>query len=182
VLGEIYLVKEKQKLTLSVDKEVVEKAKKLSINISEITERVLAGYTSAERPEGSIYDAYKQLFDSILPLLKEFDCDVKVAEGTDMVTSTDSNGKSSDFEMDIDIYLYPDGTFYADQYDSSFRDVERIERSFFLSPNQILSNLVEALAKSKERREEQMQEILMAKRIIDAMSATLLKKQSAKKA
>ena len=56
------MVGEKQKLTLSVDKEAVEKAKKLGINISEITERVLMGYTSAEKPEGSLHEAYNQLF------------------------------------------------------------------------------------------------------------------------
>jgi len=69
----------KEKLTLSVDKDVIEKAKKIGINISDITEKVLRGYTSAERPEGSLYDGYKQLFDSITPLLKEFGVDMKIA-------------------------------------------------------------------------------------------------------
>jgi len=44
----------KEKLTLSVDKETVEKAKKLGINISEITEKVLRGFTfSAKEAEAS---------------------------------------------------------------------------------------------------------------------------------
>src|SRR5512136_2085665 len=81
----------KEKLTLSVDKQVVHKAKELGINISEITERVLTGYTAAEKPNGDLYGAYMQLFDSIRPLLKEFDCSVKIAEGFETFTY-ESNG------------------------------------------------------------------------------------------
>ncbi len=39
---------EKQKLTLSVEKELVEKAKKLGVNISEITEIVLKHVSETE--------------------------------------------------------------------------------------------------------------------------------------
>lgn len=164
----------KEKLTLSVDKEVVEKAKKLGINISEVTEKVLQGYTSAEKPNGSLYDAYKQLFESIRPLLVEFECSVKIADDTETVITTDSKGNSYEEEVPTDIYLSPDGSFYADQFDYSFINIEKIAGKF-LSPQKILSNLVDALARNEETRKEKMNEILMAKRIIDAMSLTLLK-------
>jgi hypothetical protein len=96
----------KEKLTLSVDKDIVSKAKILGINISEITEKVLAGYTSAERPEGSFHDAYKQLFDSILPLLKEFDCTVKVAESW---LELDDEHR----ELEDETYLTGYGTYFV---------------------------------------------------------------------
>lgn len=171
----------KEKLTLSVDKEVVEKAKKIGINISDITEKVLTGYTSAEKPEGSLHDAYQQLFDSILPLLKEFDCSVKIAEGTETVEFTDTNGKKIEQEMPIDFYLESDGSFWMDQYETTLKDIKKISAHYFLSPQKILSNIVDVLARSEEDRKERMKEILMAKRLIDAMSETLVRKKSIQK-
>jgi hypothetical protein len=168
----------KEKLTLSVDKEVVEKAKRLGINISDITEKVLTGYTSAEKPEGSIHDAYKQLFDSILPLLKEFDCRVKIAESWIYI---DEDARAQEDET----YLTLDGTFFIITFtgpeDYYISDIKRISAGEFLTPEKILSHLVNEMAKSQEKRKEKMDEILMAKRIIDAMSETLLNKQPTKK-
>jgi len=168
----------KEKLTLSVDKEVVKKAKSLGVNISDITEKVLRGYTSAEKPNGSLHDAYRQLFDSILLLLKEFDCNVKIAGCVDTVVSMDSQGKQYETEMPIDIFLESDGSFYIDQFDEHFTDIKKIVPRDFLTPERILSNLVDALASGEEARKEKMKEILMAKRIIDAISETLVKKPS----
>lgn len=167
----------KEKLTLSVDREIVEKAKKLGINISDITEKVLKGYTSAEEPSGNIYDAYQQLFDAIIPLLKEFGGSVKVAKGI-FEADLEPNGTS---EIDYDILLEADGSFSTDpDIFTGFRDIKKIDRSTdrrdFLSPEKILSDLVDTLAKSKEKNEERMRQILTAKRIVDAMTETLIGK------
>jgi hypothetical protein len=171
------LVKEKQKLTLSVDKEVVEKAKELGINISDITEKVLAGYTSVEKPEGSFYDAYSQLFASIQELLKEYDCRVKVAESW-LYYGDHDEGR----ELQDETYLTESGSFFVSTHiepeDFYLNDITKIPRDEFLPPAKILSNLVSELAKSQEERKEKMEEILMAKRIIDAMSESLIKKKT----
>lgn len=167
----------KEKLTLSVDEEVVKKAKKLGINISDITEKVLKGYTSAEKPNGSLYGAYQQLFDSILPLLKEFGCNVKIAEGEDSGVSTDSKGNQQEVEIPFDVFLESNGSFYYDPFDFCFSDIKKISPRDFLSPEKILSNLVDSLAKSKEANVEKMRQIMMAKRIVDAMSETLIQRQ-----
>jgi hypothetical protein len=171
------MVKEKQKLTLSVDKEVVEKAKKLGINISEMTENVLTGYTSAaEKSDGSLHEAYKKLFDAILPLLKEFECNVQIASTWDYF---DGVGQI----MIGATYLTPDGSFLVEDFPSSqdhyIYDVKKIDTNEFLSPKEILSKLVNELARSQEIRKEKMNEIMMAKRIVEAMSKTLLRKQPA---
>ncbi len=167
----------KEKLTLSVEKEVIEKAKNLGINISEITERVLKGYTSAEKPAGSIHDAYKDLFDSIQLLLKEFDCRVKVAEL--WIEAEDEQGVTQPIGLEDETYLTGSGSFLIVSYltgeDYYIKDIKRISPEEFLAPKKILANLVNELAKSEEKRKEKMDEILMAKRIIDAMSESLLK-------
>jgi hypothetical protein len=54
-------------------------------------------------------------------------------------------------------------------------DIKKISPDEFLLPQQILTNLLEQLASSQEKRKEKMDEILMAKRIIEAMSESLLK-------
>lgn len=170
----------KEKLTLSVDKEVVEKAKNLGINISEITERVLKGYTSAEKPVGSTHDAYKDLFDSIMPLLKEFDCKVKVAESWFVVDDEQRFGPEDE------TYLTQYGTFFiiaspSGGEDYYVSDIKKIPTQDFLPPEKILSNLVDEMAKSQGKRKEKMDGILMAKRIIDAMSESLLKQPTKEK-
>lgn len=170
----------KEKLTLSVDEEVVKKAKKLGINISDITEKVLKGYTSAEKPNGSLHSAYKQLLDSILPLLKEFVCNVKIAGGIDSAVTTDSKGNQEEVEMPFEVLLLSDGSFFIEDFEYSFSDIKKISPQDFLSPEKILSNLVDVLARSKEANEERMQQIMMAKRIVDAMSETLIKRSSTK--
>lgn len=157
----------KEKLTLSVNKEVIEKAKQLGINISEITEKILRGYTSAQKPEGkiSIYDGYNRLFDSILPLLKEFDVNVEIAQDEAIIDNKIHY---------LPILLQPDGLFYhiVDEY--PFTDIREIDRREFLSPHKIIENLVNALVKSEEAEKEKLQEIMMAKRIIDAMREALV--------
>jgi len=170
----------KEKLTLSVDKEIVKKAKKLGINISEITESILKGYTSAEKPNGSIYDAYRQLFSAITPLLKEFGGQVKIGEGIEFVESEDEKGKRYDDEIPFDIFLDPDGSFYVEPFERWIRDIRKIDQRDFLPPEMVLSSLVNVLAKTKDANEEKMRQIMTAKRIVEAMSETLIKRPAAK--
>lgn len=160
----------KEKLTLSVDKTVVENAKKLGINISDITERVLKGYTSAVKPEGSLYDGYMQLFDSIVPLLKEFDVAIVIAH--DSIRDEDTH-----IEYPFEVKLTPDGDFRADAFEASFRNIRQINHGSFLPPQEILRNLVDQLVRSEETRKQRLKEIMMAKRIIDAMRETLIERK-----
>jgi hypothetical protein len=173
----------KEKLTLSVDKEVVEKAKSLGINISEITEMVLKGYTSAEKPAGNIHDAYKELFDSIQPMLKEFDCVVKVAES--WIEAEVAPGEMEQVGLEDESYLTGNGSFLIESKfpEESYyiQDIKKIPAEQFLAPREILANLINELAKSQEKRKEKMDEILMAKRIIDAMSKSLLEQSKNEK-
>jgi hypothetical protein len=60
-------------------------------------------------------------------------------------------------------------------------DIEKIDQQDFFPPEKILSNLVDVLAKTKDANEEKMRQIMMAKRIVEAMSETLIKRPLAKK-
>lgn len=162
----------KQKLTLSVEKELVEKAKKLGINISEVTEIILKAYTSAEQPKrGSLYDAYKQLFDSITPLMKEFDIeDIFIGAGEEY------------HGADYDLLLLSNGSLYlgslaGDEFDIEFKDIRKIDYRNLCEPKDILDELAKALVRTDEARKEKRKEILMVKRIVDAITGSLVEKE-----
>ena len=76
------MVSEKQKLTLSVEKNLVEKAKKLGVNISEVTETVLRHISETQTKEvvtqEELNDAYKKIFDAMLPAMRKFGASVVV--------------------------------------------------------------------------------------------------------
>jgi len=73
---------EKTKLTLSVNSEIIRKAKDdPTINISEITEKILRALTTTSKTEGTEkrYKAYQELFNLMLPLLRKFKVRTKIA-------------------------------------------------------------------------------------------------------
>jgi len=170
----------KERLNLTLDKDVVHKAKVLGINISEFTENILAAYIAASSPEGGnpTNQGYQELFNSLLPLLKKFDIQVKIAEGTDKVTYEDEDGTEHAYNVDVEIILRADGSFYISEYDTYFKDIKKIAPRHFLRPVRILKNLTDALSRNEEIRKEKMNEIMMAQNIVEAMYKTLVKKPS----
>src|SRR5215207_5361644 len=75
--------KEKSKLTLSLNKDVIQRAKAAGINISEITEKLLTAVTLT--PSGNSYydvvEAYMAFYESIKSVLGKYGAQVTVTEG-----------------------------------------------------------------------------------------------------
>ena len=178
---------DKQKLTLSVDSKVVEHAKELNLNISDITEQVLKGFTfepNAEEGE-ELLSKYKELFKIMLWSLKKFRGSVEV--GSMILTFKDTKGKES-FQND-NIYLLYDGSFYSDMYndeaifhidDLSTKTIEGDNITFYY-PQQLLSNFIDGLVKGAERQKETLKELEATKRIIEAISGSLFAKTVSQK-
>jgi len=160
----------KEKLTLSVDSEVVEKAKSLGLNISEITEVALRGFSfsAKEADPNALYGSYKALSDAMKPLLSTYDASVKIA--SEEITD-EKTGNSLGLEDSI--FLCSDGTLYSDTFETTFTDIAKIPTYAFCTPKEILSNLVDALAKSVAHRKETIKELEMARRIVDAIASTM---------
>lgn len=174
----------KRKLTLSVDEEVVKKAKAVGLNLSEITESVLRGFAFApdQAARGSLYTKYKELFATMQPLLRDYDTSVEVA------TWDDADPEWSSPSLIFEVNLHANGALtrwgYA-QWDekgegiptgdetSEDIDISKIPLSAFLKPKDILGRLISAIAKAKEDREEQINDIEMAKRLIAAIDASI---------
>ena len=164
----------KRKLTLSVDEEVVKRAKALGLNLSEITESVLRGLAFApdEAARGSLYGKYLELFNTMVPLLRDYDASVEVAKWYF------SEGPDPD-EITGEATVYLDANGRLTRYDSDDPDgsgksitIFDISLSSLPKPKNILAKFITAIAKSKEDRQEQFEELEMAKRIIAAIDAT----------
>ena len=153
----------KGKLTLSVDSEIIRKAKKLNLNLSEITENVLRSFTFTpdNTDKNSVYDAYQGMFNLMLPLLKDYETDVLVARMSDLLND------GSFYELDW--YLVSDGTFWCPDLEKQIEKITSIPIYAFQKPNEILFNFINSLASAKERREEKLEEIELAKRILLAI-------------
>jgi len=159
----------KEKLTLSVDKEVVQKAKSLGLNISDLTELALKGFTVSDKEadRDSLYRSYENLFAAIKPLLEEYGAWVQIASEELYDNNT---GEYMDTQ---NISLCPDGAFSDDLFENRFSEIRKIPVHILHPPQRILTNLVEALAKSIQGRKERLRELEMAKRIVDAIATTL---------
>jgi len=159
---------EKQKLTLSVNKEVVEKAKAMGINISEITENVLKGFafTPTGLDNDEFYRHYNELFQSMLPLMKNYNFPVTVASYPEF----DDLGNHM---WTVKTTLLPTSIYYVDPYEREFSDIKNIEIHEFHSPMKILETFLTKLTSGVEQRREQIKELEMAKRILQAITGTI---------
>ena len=152
--------KKKQKLTLSVDPDVVKKAREIGINISEITESILRGFsfTPSDLETEALLKKYWELFDVMLPTLKAYGTSVKVGEL--------QNYNDDVFEGTSDLFLDPTGEFSVPDYRNSILHFEELDPNNFSKPNIILKDFINTLVTSKENRKKQFTELEMAKRII----------------
>ncbi len=153
----------KSKLTLSVDKEIVSKAKSLGLNLSEITESVLRSFTftPSNTDRESIYEAYMGMFNLMVPLLKEYDITVTVARTANL------QNDGSVFEEEWE--LTQSGSLWCTDTETGINDIKEIPTYDFLDPTKILYNFISSLANAKEQRMERLEQIELAKRILSAI-------------
>jgi hypothetical protein len=157
----------KRKLTLSVDEKVIEKAKDLGINISEVTESVLRSFAfkPSEADKEEEYQKYIELFVAMKPLLQQYGAFVTIGA-----------------HQGEDVDLAPDGrlTMPIFEDDPFIEDIHSFELWELYNPRDILSNFVSALSDAKERRKEKLGELEMAKRIVEAISQSMKMEKSSK--
>jgi hypothetical protein len=167
----------KRKLTLTVDAETVETAKRLGVNISEVTERVLRNFAfdSDDESRKTLISRYKAMFDAMQPLIREYDTSVHVATLHFVSKSGNSRGGQLEPSGAEDVYLLAEGNFLIDPEESivSFEDLCKPSRSSyvaFLRPGEILRDFLESLEKAKKERYERLESIEAARRIIEAIT------------
>ncbi|VVB92608.1 Post-segregation antitoxin CcdA [uncultured archaeon] len=156
---------EKQKLTLSVEKELVEKAKKLGVNISEITENVLRHISETEIKEvvtkEEINAAYEKLFNTMLPAMEKFGASVEVGK-----VWFDENHSFT-------VKLLNNGELWIPDIEQT----TKIEGVSVDSPKKILSNFIESLVNASEKNKEKLKELEIFRKIIEALTETSVSKK-----
>ena len=164
----------KKKLTLTVDERVIEKAKSLGFNLSEVTESVLRSFSfqPSEADTEEEYQKYSELFHSMIPLLKQFGTAVEIGHAPHEPETIE--GKEYRFP-DWVFLLGSDGKIYVEDWEDPFGDIHDVDLWQFYHPRQILTNFVSALSDAQERRKEKLGEIEMAKRIVEAMTQGIKK-------
>lgn len=157
----------KQKLTLSVETGIVDQAKKLGVNISELTEQVLRGY--AIKDDGLDWKSYKSQYLVFLhtmdPLLTKYHASVVVG---DLLARPGEKDTSYEGE----IRYYGSGCFSADTIED-YLTIDKLESSSytvgFRNPGHVLQNFVRELESAKIRRKEEIANLLIASRIVGAI-------------
>jgi len=79
---------------------------------------------------------------------------------------------------DNKIYLEPNGAFWASEIGEYVTGIEQIQINWFTESSEILSSFIESLTNAVEKRKESLKELEMAKRIIHAISDTMIDRES----
>ncbi len=174
-----YANKEKSKLTLSLNKDVIQRAKAAGINISEITEKMLTAVTLT--PVGNSYDdvieAYMAFFESIKSILRKYNAEVTVQE----YGRASLSGKASDYIKFPRLVLNETG-FWRENFDDSeeeekydlpvrvgVRDVWQII-NLLTNPIDLLDKVIKAVIEAAERNKEQLAKLQFALKLVKALS------------
>lgn len=159
----------KQKLTLTVDSEVVEKAKEIGLNLSDITENVLRSFAFSpkEGDKQEVYAKYRELLESMKPVIADYGVSVEIANYIEDMDTMDEQ----------QILLTPTGELWNASNEELVPSLEKVPLYLLHEPKQILANFVDSLSKEKQKRKERIEELEMARRIVLAMNERLVPKR-----
>jgi len=158
---------DKQKLTLSVDKTAVTKAKEMGLNLSEITEQILIGYTyeNEKLDDEILKQQYLELFKSMLPIMKKHNYRLKIGETSFLVDNLVAK---------METFLQPTGFIWNSWTDEETLDLSGYNLTDLYSPKQITSHFLEELSNIVNRGKILSRELEMAKRIVGVISEMML--------
>ncbi len=168
---------EKKKLTLSINSEVIEKAKKLGLNLSEITEKALK--ISSLSPDDRIVtpdklrEVYIDVLKKISEILKKWNARLEIGSVNDLAESTDSLGKKSLNYINSKYILSPylverwSENSYEEPDNIWFFDDENLPVTRFYNPEKIIINLVDILYDKANKNKEVLDKLQVLKNILE---------------
>lgn len=153
--------KEKSKLTLSLNKDVIQRAKAAGINISEITEKMLTAVTLT--PAGNtikdVVEAYMTFFESIKKTLSKYGGEVTLERRNNIAIRLNDEGLFRD-TYDKDGHTFGREPIYD----------EEIVLYYLGSPIKLLDKVIKVLIESAERNRENIAELQFALKLVKALS------------
>jgi hypothetical protein len=151
----------KQKLTLSLNREIIEKAKSTGLNISAITEQLLTAltYEPIGNTKDDVIKAYEALFETAQMMLRRYDAKVEV--GLYHNGLADNNESLTIYPIQLDASGLTIST-----KDVTWNPSLSEPLSNLYSPIKILENLVIAIIESSTTNKEKIKELRLALRFI----------------
>lgn len=176
---------DKQKLTLSINKEVIIKAKEEGINISNITEKVL-GLITNENTQDALIKIYEHFFDVLKPYLRKYGTQMEVGKisKSPIIFDGESLSYAGRETKYVDMgnllgnsYLFGGIGQLADR-GKRIPITEDVVRTtvvpkiieYLHPPNIILENFLTAIAHAAEHNKEKMKQFEFALRLVKAFS------------
>lgn len=163
---------EKKKLTLSINSEVIEKAKRLGLNLSEITEKALQiSYLDSDQivTPDKLREAYISIIILILKILKKWDVrQLQLGEFYEeegrihfwyQLTPDRVNLWSEDLSVGPNPYDEPIKTWHLDD--------ENLPISNFDDPDKIITNLINKLYDKANKNKETLNKLQILKNILE---------------
>jgi hypothetical protein len=176
----VRMMGQKKRLNLSVDAEAVKRARKLDINISDLTERILQSFTVEPGSLGEAEERkeYLRLLATMDPVIRANGIEVPVGTAERWLDdNADDNADDS-----TEVSYVGGGQFRpkdpnvlgldlsGDSYDWSLDEIEGQDTHLsFLSPIRIVSNFIEKVNEKKRRREVDLHELRVARNVLEAV-------------
>jgi Post-segregation antitoxin CcdA len=159
--------KEKTKLTLSLNKDVIQRAKAAGVNISEITEKLLNLVTLT--PAGSSYDdvveAYLAFYDVIKSILQKYAAEVVVFDYIEK-----DNRRIVLYGRGFEEQFYdPENQAFETEPIDDLRAVRLLD-TLLDKPTELLDKLIEALIEAAEENKEQIAKLQFALKLVKALA------------
>ena len=144
----------RKKLTLSVDSDVIKKAKELGLNLSEITESALKITSFGEEKEKlttteKLVEAYRKVFQTMTPILAKWNAAIKIGEHLEYGNKEKQYLHTYEYYLtETDIYLWTD---IADEAINWWKlDDKKLPVYYFYDPERIIKELIDKLYKIAE--------------------------------
>jgi len=170
---------EKKNLTLRIEKDILQKAKELGLNISHITESTLKAISLPDNLEvvtsRMLRVNYRKIFGKIVEILKEREVKyfLKIGEHISTEEFKRPDGKTDIHELTHSYFLSPEGKVehFVDEIDQTVKiwDLEKDDwpTEYIYPPEKILTNLVEAIYNVSKRNSTKLKEALVLEKMLD---------------
>lgn len=163
---------EKKKLTLSIDSEVIEKAKKLGLNLSEITENALK-ISSLGLDEDKIVttdelrEVYVEVLKNISKIIEKWDTSLMVGSYFNPIT-----------DIGYKYILYPNEVYlWSSELEENPEKTWKLDDKNlpiynFYEPDKIITNLINELYEKANKNKEILGKLQILKNILELSNLT----------
>ena len=169
----------KDKVTLTVSKDVLKKAKALGINLSGTIEMALKGFTFDRKyaDENAVRTAYDQLFKPMTVMLRQYGASMKIAE-LPVYEEEEGDNKEEGVQS---WWLVPcpiprdrnisEGSYLIFDQEEEGTEVglKGTPLEMMLPPEELMTSFVDGLVEAAEGNARSLAELALAKRVIAAL-------------